>query len=62
MYVKIIDFYQTLGYTFRSQWWELGLQQNYMRSDCYKVVDEKLFFLSVIKYGIKFERVDEYFA
>jgi len=62
MYVKIIDFHQTLGHIFWSQGWELGLLQNYIRSDCFRVMDEKLFMLAVIKYGIKFERVDEYFA
>ncbi len=62
MYVKIIDFHQTLGHIFRSQWWELGLHQYYMRSDWFRVVDEKLFMMAVIKYGIKFERVDEYFV
>jgi hypothetical protein len=33
-----------------------------MRSDWFRVVDEKLFMMAVIKYGIKFERVDEYFV
>jgi hypothetical protein len=62
MYIKIIDFHVTLGFIFRSLWWELGLQQYYMRSDWFRVVDEKLFIMAVIKYGIKFERVDEYFV
>jgi microsomal dipeptidase-like Zn-dependent dipeptidase len=42
----------------------LGIKYLLLSNDytVYKVVDEKLFMMAVIKYGIKFERVDEYFV
>ena len=38
--------------------WKAGLEVRTERMFLYKVIDKQLFFLSVIKYGIMFEKVN----